>query len=112
MNKSRKIAPESARISAHCVDREPFWGLYLTLRVKLYKFRLNKDKRRDNMSFSFDAGSYRYPSRRRVVFAGNGMVCASQPLAAQAGVDALRRGGNAVDAAVAMAGQHQVDAQL
>ena len=41
------------------------------------------------MSFSFDAGSYRYPSRRRVVFAGNGMVCASQPLAAQAGVDAL-----------------------
>ena len=56
------------------------------------------------MSFSFDAGSYRYPSRRRVVFAGNGMVCASQPLAAQAGVDALRRGGNAVDAVLAAAG--------
>ena len=55
------------------------------------------------MSFSFDAGSYRYPSRRRVVFAGNGMVCASQPLAAQAGVDALRRGGNAVDAVLAAA---------
>ena len=30
---------------------------------------------------------YRYPSRREAIFAKNGMVCTSQPLAAQAGLD-------------------------
>ena len=47
------------------------------------------------MSFPFDASTYRTCSRRRVVFARGGMVCSSQPLAAQAGLDVLRRGGNA-----------------
>jgi gamma-glutamyltranspeptidase/glutathione hydrolase len=37
---------------------------------------------------------------RSTVIAQNGMVCASQPLAAMAGVDVLKAGGNAVDAAV------------
>lgn len=35
--------------------------------------------------------------------AGNGMVCAPQPEAAEAGVDILRAGGNAIDAAIACA---------
>ncbi len=43
-----------------------------------------------------------YPSRRSPVLADN-MVATSQPLAAQAGVDAMARGGNAVDAALAAA---------
>lgn len=55
------------------------------------------------MQFRFDAQRYPYPSCRRVIFGRRGMVCASQPLAAQAGLDILRRGGNAVDAAVATA---------
>ena len=43
-----------------------------------------------------------YPSRRAPVAARN-LVATSQPLAVQAGLDALRRGGNAVDAALAAA---------
>lgn len=51
----------------------------------------------------FDPHSYRYPSHRTVTYAGRGMVCTSVPLAAQAGLAILRRGGNAFDAAIAAA---------
>ena len=43
------------------------------------------------------------PSRRSVALATGGMVATSQPLAAQAGLAALRDGGTAVDAALATA---------
>lgn len=55
------------------------------------------------MQFSFDPVRYTYPSQRRVIYGRRGMVCTSQPLAAQAGLDILKKGGNAVDAAVATA---------
>lgn len=55
------------------------------------------------MDLHFDPLQYRYPSRRRLVYGRRGMVCASQPLAAQAGLDMIKKGGNAFDAALAAA---------
>ncbi len=55
------------------------------------------------MAFTFDAHKYSYASTRQVVYGNKGMVATSQPLAAQIGLDILKQGGNAIDAAVATA---------
>lgn len=52
---------------------------------------------------NFDFQNHPYPSQRTTVMANNGMVATSQPLAAQAGLDIMKKGGNAIDAAIATA---------
>lgn len=47
--------------------------------------------------------AYQYPSKRNIVYGGRGMAATSHPLASEAGLQMLRAGGNAIDAAVAMA---------
>ncbi len=51
----------------------------------------------------FDMMRYPFPSRRYAVHGRKGIVATSQYIAAQAGLDALKKGGNAIDAAVASA---------
>ena len=48
------------------------------------------------------AESARGVASRSVVWAQHGMVCAAQPLAVQAGLEMLKQGGSAVDAAIAV----------
>ncbi|PVG00292.1 gamma-glutamyltranspeptidase [Serendipita vermifera] len=52
----------------------------------------------DNPQISLE----RFPSRRSVVYGRKGVVACSQPLACQAGLEILNKGGNAMDAAVAV----------
>ena len=54
-----------------------------------------------------EAGAYDRPAgdmrgSRSEVIGRHGMVCAAQPLAAQVGLDILKKGGNAIDAAIAV----------
>jgi len=51
----------------------------------------------------FDPQKYAYPSHRNIIYARHAMACTSVPLGAQIGLDVMKAGGNAVDAAVAMA---------
>ncbi|MCH6266551.1 gamma-glutamyltransferase family protein [Neobacillus citreus] len=52
---------------------------------------------------NFDYQYNPYPSHRTTVFARRGMVATSQPLATQVGLEILKKGGNAIDAAIATA---------
>lgn len=52
---------------------------------------------------NFDALYYPTPSKRTLVFGQKGMVATSHYLATQSGLDILKMGGNAIDAAIATA---------
>ena len=45
------------------------------------------------MNFHFDSLCYPYASRRSVVYGRRGMVATGNPLAAQAGLEILKKGG-------------------
>lgn len=51
----------------------------------------------------FNCLNYRFPSQRMVTIGNRGMVATSQYLAANAGLDIIKKGGNAIDAAIATA---------
>lgn len=51
----------------------------------------------------FDASKYAYPSHRNVVYATKGMACSTSPMTSNVGIEIMKKGGNAIDAALAMA---------
>ena len=51
----------------------------------------------------FDPLKYSFASHRNIVYAKKGMACSTSPIASQVGLDVLKSGGNAMDAAIAMA---------
>ena len=72
-------------------------------RINLQNGTAQHTAERKYMTTHFDPMAQRYPSQRYPIYARNGMVNCSCPQAASAGLEILRTGGNAMDAAVAAA---------
>lgn len=93
---------DRVRLDFHPVGDVPcneFWNVYGRIDAIAYKTKKHQREERRAMNYH----SYPYASRRMVTFGSKGMVSTSQSLAAQAGLDILKKGGNAIDAAIAAA---------
>src|SRR5436190_23493656 len=80
----------SQHVSAFFVPKRAFLGTGLLMALSIVP-----------QSMAFDRGSPHPTQARSVVIARHGIVTTSHPLAAQAGLVALKSGGNAADAAIA-----------
>lgn len=69
--------------------------------VTIYENDLIETKQETDMKLNYQ--DLPYPSTRNVLVAKNGMVATGSSLASAAGLEILRKGGNAVDAAIATA---------
>jgi gamma-glutamyltranspeptidase / glutathione hydrolase len=73
-------------------------GLFLTQS----SFAQNTGGNTDQNGIAIDKEELQYRNQNRsTVVSQNGMICTSQPLATMTGIDTLRAGGNAIDAAIA-----------
>lgn len=83
----------------------PNYSIVKPMATKENKNKMETSFNTEEQVFNLRKNALQYPfSSRRIVTVGkNGMVATSQNLAAQAGLDILKKGGNAIDAAIATA---------